>query len=229
MTSEEAYWAGLGPEDFRDEEPMTQPLTKKARAEMRREVQEIIDYYMAGDHFNPDLRKSKDILKRYIAEIEWERDLATAKLATAEICECIYDDSWKTSQDVVTGACVYNKKCPNCTNGVQFSDERAMALLERLEAADLATAKLATARVCAKCDGKGELSGYKAGNCPHCTNGVVFSDERARKLLAINIAAIALSDWLEETGKEPDIAEFNRRSVALHEAIRAAQVKEGKE
>ena len=51
------------------------------------------------------------------------------------------------------------------------------------EALNLATAKLATARVCAKCDGKGELSGYKAGNCPHCTNGVVFSDERARELL----------------------------------------------
>ena len=35
MTSEEAYWAGLGPEDFRDEEPMTKPLMKDATTKQR--------------------------------------------------------------------------------------------------------------------------------------------------------------------------------------------------
>lgn len=100
---------------------MKTPLTKEQRAEMR-------ERFMLGEYTVEDVQ---DVFER----LE-EADLATAKLATSEICECVYDDSWKTSQDVVTGACVYNKKCPNCTNGVVYSDERARELLERLKRAE---------------------------------------------------------------------------------------------
>ena len=55
------------------------------------------------------------------------------------------------------------------------------------EALDLATAKLATARVCDKCKGTGCRFGYWHDNpchtCLHCVNGVQFSDDRARELL----------------------------------------------
>ena len=127
---------------------------------------------------------------------------------------------------------------PSTCRMCQAKDQRIKAI-ERER--DRATAKLATARVCEECE-KGKrhkpFNCYAATlsectkdehyeDCPHCTNGVVISDERARELMAINTAAIALSAWLEETGKEPDIAEFNRRSVALREAIRAARAKEG--
>lgn len=50
-------------------------------------------------------------------------ELATAKLATARVC----DDCWRY-QD--------NEKCDCCNNGVRFSDERARELLERLKRAE---------------------------------------------------------------------------------------------
>ena len=84
------------------------------------------------------------------------------------------------------------------------------------EALALATAKLATARVCEKCGGSykdihmpgythyetdaGEpCPKYHYGRCPHCTNGVVFSDERARELLnRLDLAETARDYWKGE-------------------------------
>ena len=59
-------------------------------------------------------------------------DLATAKLATAKVCNCVeVVHLYQTGiGDVRT--MTFAPACPKCTNGVQFSDDRARELLSRL-------------------------------------------------------------------------------------------------
>ena len=112
-------------------------------------------------------------------------------------------------------------------------------MFERLEEADLAMAKLATARVCEKCKGSACKHGYwhnkPCNTCPHCTNGVVFDDERARELLERlklleRRLEIMCREWREAFGGPDENrtpGDVLEKSEELLEAIRTARAKEG--
>ena len=117
----------------------------------------------------------------------------------------------------------------------ELLDSHALVDSER----DLATAKLATAKVCEKCKGTGCRFGYwhdkACHTCLHCVNGVQFSDERARELLErlkraewlISEGASIQTDgkqfWVRWEFKENGMSGPPRESI--DEAIRAAQNK----
>ena len=94
---------------------MTHPLTKEQRAE-------LFESGTGWSTVERELLDSHELADEAL-------DLATAKLATAKVCE----DCWRY-QD--------NEKCDCCNNGVRFSDDRARELLERLKRAEEDSARL---------------------------------------------------------------------------------------
>ena len=115
---------------------MTKPFTKEALAEMRR-IAEESEYCLGSEHLNS--HSGCDAQYVLIAVLDSHAlvyealDLATAKLATAKVCaQC---DGIGGSQKFGSSGDSF-VKCDACTNGVQFSDERARELLERLQRAD---------------------------------------------------------------------------------------------
>lgn len=85
----------------------------------------------------------------------------------------------RTDYPAIFSALEYARTHPDCKPHEWVLEVKQLidshALVD--EALDLATAKLATAIACDKCGIPGE-------GCPHCTNGVVYSDERAWELLS---------------------------------------------
>ena len=110
---------------------MTQPLSKEARAEMRER------------HLNPPgatMRYSHDecmlcqVLDSH-ALVDEARDLATAKLATARLCDCV-EVVHVYQPGIRERIMKFASACPHCVNGVVYSDERARELLEQLKRAE---------------------------------------------------------------------------------------------
>lgn len=112
---------------------MTKPLTKEQRAEMLRNMFETPHSYV---HVIKQLEDSHALADEAL-------NLATAKLATAKVCEECGGKGKRLINNCVAGTvATYEVKCPHCTNGVQFSDERARELLERLARAEEDSARL---------------------------------------------------------------------------------------
>ena len=111
-------------EPLAGENTMTQPLTKEAR--------ETIAKSRRFDALRHKYCRITESLESGIGRLEQERDLATAKLATAKVCEKCKGTGCRFGywHDKPCHTCLH------CVNGVQFSDERARELLERLARAE---------------------------------------------------------------------------------------------
>lgn len=98
------------------------------------EVKQLIDSHALVDEALEEMAKAVETIAERTRKLEQERDLATAKLATARKCERC-DGEGEYSIDNLGGSETHS--CDACHGtGVSYSDERARELLERLKRAE---------------------------------------------------------------------------------------------